>query len=263
MGALGYEGVLTLLLKTHSNRTLFKRLKEPQPLSMAVLFANIAHGCNSLIATKMAAKLADYVVTEAGFGADLGAEKFLHIKTRAGEFKPSAVVIVATVRALKMHGGMKKTELKEENAHAVLEGIHNLEKHIETVQAFGLPYIVAVNRFMTDTKEEIQAIEDWCGKHGHPVKAVNVWEEGGEGGTALAEELAALIEKKRTTLPICMKRMIPSKKSYLKWPKWFTGQMGSRLQLKQESSWLPLKKTAGLIYRFVWQHNILFRMIQL
>ncbi|MCY7582360.1 formate--tetrahydrofolate ligase [Bacillus safensis] len=197
VGALGYEGVLTLLLKDALKPNLVQTIEGTPALVHGGPFANIAHGCNSLIATKMAAKLADYVVTEAGFGADLGAEKFLHIKTRAGDFKPGAVVIVATVRALKMHGGMKKTELKEENAHAVLEGIHNLEKHIETVQAFGLPYIVAVNRFITDTKEEIQAIEDWCGKHGHPVKAVNVWEEGGEGGTALAEELAELIEKKK------------------------------------------------------------------
>ncbi len=119
--------------------------------------------------------------------------------TRAGDFKPGAVVIVATVRALKMHGGMQKTELQEENVHAVLQGIHNLEKHIETVQAFGLPYIVAVNRFITDTKEEIQAIEDWCETHGHPVKAVNVWEEGGAGGTAIAEELATLIEKNKNS----------------------------------------------------------------
>lgn len=197
VGALGYEGVLTLLLKDALKPNLVQTIEGTPALVHGGPFANIAHGCNSLIATKMAAKLADYVVTEAGFGADLGAEKFLHIKTRAGDFKPGAVVIVATVRALKMHGGMKKTELKEENAHAVLEGIHNLEKHIETVQAFGLPYIVAVNRFITDTKEEIQSIEDWCHAHGHPVKAVNVWEEGGEGGTALAEELATLIEKKK------------------------------------------------------------------
>ncbi|SFY06275.1 Formate-tetrahydrofolate ligase [Bacillus altitudinis] len=192
---LGYEGVLTLLLKDALKPNLVQTIEGTPALVHGGPFANIAHGCNSLIATKMAAKLADYVVTEAGFGADLGAEKFLHIKTRAGDFKPGAVVIVATVRALKMHGGMQKTELKEANAQAVLEGIHNLEKHIETVQAFGLPYIVAVNRFITDTKEEIQAIENWCETNGHPVKAVNVWEEGGAGGVALAEELTTLIEK--------------------------------------------------------------------
>ncbi|MCY7533097.1 formate--tetrahydrofolate ligase [Bacillus altitudinis] len=195
VGNLGYEGVLTLLLKDALKPNLVQTIEGTPALVHGGPFANIAHGCNSLIATKMAAKLADYVVTEAGFGADLGAEKFLHIKTRAGDFKPGAVVIVATVRALKMHGGMQKTELKEANAQAVLEGIHNLEKHIETVQAFGLPYIVAVNRFITDTKEEIQAIENWCETNGHPVKAVNVWEEGGAGGVALAEELTTLIEK--------------------------------------------------------------------
>ncbi|MGY8610025.1 formate--tetrahydrofolate ligase [Bacillus altitudinis] len=195
VGNLGYEGVLTLLLKDALKPNLVQTIEGTPALVHGGPFANIAHGCNSLIATKMAAKLADYVVTEAGFGADLGAEKFLHIKTRAGDFKPGAVVIVATVRALKMHGGMQKTELKEANAQAVLEGIHNLEKHIETVQAFGLPYIVAVNRFITDTKEEIQAIENWCETNRHPVKAVNVWEEGGAGGVALAEELTTLIEK--------------------------------------------------------------------
>lgn len=140
VGALGYEGVLTLLLKDALKPNLVQTIEGTPALVHGGPFANIAHGCNSLIATKMAAKLADYVVTEAGFGADLGAEKFLHIKTRAGEFKPSAVVIVATVRALKMHGGMKKTELKEENAHAVLEGIHNLEKHIETASFWSSIY---------------------------------------------------------------------------------------------------------------------------
>src|SRR5699024_2736669 len=124
-------------------------------------FANIAHGCNSIMATKTAAKLGDYIVTEAGFGADLGAEKFLDIKTRAGEFDTDAVVIVATVRALKMHGSMNKDNLKEENVEALKAGMENLKKHIETIEKFGLPYVVSINKFPTDTKTETDFIETW------------------------------------------------------------------------------------------------------
>ncbi|MGE6629682.1 formate--tetrahydrofolate ligase [Bacillus sp. NPDC077027] len=199
VGKLGYEGVLTLLLKDALKPNLVQTIEGTPALVHGGPFANIAHGCNSLIATKMAAKLADYVVTEAGFGADLGAEKFLHIKARAGDIKPSAVVIVATVRALKMHGGMQKNDLNEMNPTAVLDGIHNLAKHIETIQSFGLPYIVAVNRFTTDTKEEIDTILNWCHSNHHPVSTVNVWEEGGSGGTALAEALTKLTEKDENT----------------------------------------------------------------
>ncbi|MGP3738909.1 formate--tetrahydrofolate ligase [Bacillus sp. 4A_MP2] len=242
VGNLGYEGVLTLLLKDALKPNLVQTIEGTPALVHGGPFANIAHGCNSLIATKMAAKLADYVVTEAGFGADLGAEKFLHIKTRAGDFKPGAVVIVATVRALKMHGGMQKTELKEANAQAVLEGIHNLEKHIETVQAFGLPYIVAVNRFITDTKEEIQAIENWCETNGHPVKAVNVWEEGELAAQHLPKSSRHSLKRMKTAFLIYMRSKIPLKKSCQKSPKWFMVQTASTLHQKQESGSAAIEK---------------------
>lgn len=242
VGNLGYEGVLTLLLKDALKPNLVQTIEGTPALVHGGPFANIAHGCNSLIATKMAAKLADYVVTEAGFGADLGAEKFLHIKTRAGDFKPGAVVIVATVRALKMHGGMQKTELKEANAQAVLEGIHNLEKHIETVQAFGLPYIVAVNRFITDTKEEIQAIENWCETNGHPVKAVNVWEEGGAGGVALAEELTTLIEKNENSFSYLYEEQDPIEEKLSKVAKVVYGADGVNLTSKARKQLAAIEK---------------------
>ncbi|MEW3992377.1 MULTISPECIES: formate--tetrahydrofolate ligase [Bacillus] len=242
VGNLGYEGVLTLLLKDALKPNLVQTIEGTPALVHGGPFANIAHGCNSLIATKMAAKLADYVVTEAGFGADLGAEKFLHIKTRAGDFKPGAVVIVATVRALKMHGGMQKTELKEANAQAVLEGIHNLEKHIETVQAFGLPYIVAVNRFITDTKEEIQAIENWCETNGHPVKAVNVWEEGGAGGVALAEELTTLIEKNENSFSYLYEKQDSIEEKLSKVAKVVYGADGVNLTSKARKQLAAIEK---------------------
>ena len=143
----------------------------------------------------MAAKLGDYVITEAGFGADLGAEKFLHIKARSGGIKPEAVVIVATIRALKMHGGVPRNNLKEENVKALNKGIENLQKHIETVQAFGLPFVVAVNRFITDTKEEVDTLLNWCSMNQFPVSLTEVWEKGGEGGVDLATKLIEEIEK--------------------------------------------------------------------
>lgn len=153
-GMLGVQGALALLLKDAIKPNLVQTVEGTPALVHGGPFANIAHGANSLIATKTAAKLADYVVTEAGFGADLGAEKFMHIKTRAGGFTPGAVVIVATVRALKMHGGTPLADLKQKDLEALKRGIANLAKHIETIDAFGLPYVVAVNRFVQDTEDE-------------------------------------------------------------------------------------------------------------
>src|SRR5699024_1013989 len=153
------------------------------------------HGCNSIMATKTAAKLGDYVVTEAGFGADLGAEKFLHIKTRAGNFDPDAVVIVATVRALKMHGGLAKDQLTNEDLVALEAGMTNLEKHIETIIQFGLPFVVAINKFPTDTKAETDFIEKWCEAKGVDVALADVWAQGGEGGVDLAKKV---IEKTKS-----------------------------------------------------------------
>ncbi|MGG4491854.1 formate--tetrahydrofolate ligase [Metabacillus idriensis] len=195
VGDLGYEGALTLLLKDALKPNLVQTLEHAPAIIHGGPFANIAHGCNSLLGTKMAAKLGDYVVTEAGFGADLGAEKFLHIKTRAGDFSPAAVVIVATVRALKMHGGVPKDKLGISNKDAMLAGAENLAKHIESIECFGLPYVVAVNRFVTDSQEETDALMNWCREHSHPAALTEVWEKGGAGGIELAEKVLETIEK--------------------------------------------------------------------
>lgn len=186
---LEVEGALTLLLKDAFKPNLVQTTENTPAIIHGGPFANIAHGCNSIIATKTAAKLGDYVVTEAGFGADLGAEKFLHIKTRAGDFEPDAVVIVATVRALKMHGGLAKDQLTEENLEALQAGMQNLKKHIETIEQFNLPFVVAINKFPTDTKAETDFIEQWCKEQGVDVALADVWAKGGEGGIDLAKKV--------------------------------------------------------------------------
>ncbi|WEZ07480.1 formate--tetrahydrofolate ligase [Priestia flexa] len=191
---LNSEGALTLLLKDAIKPNLVQTLEHTPALIHGGPFANIAHGCNSVIATKMAAKLGDFVVTEAGFGADLGAEKFLNIKARMADIKPEAVVLVATVRALKMHGGVPKTELSKENIEALQEGMKNLEKHIETIRAFGVPCVVAVNRFITDSTGEIETIMSWCEENSVKVALTEVWEKGGAGGIDLAKELLQIMK---------------------------------------------------------------------
>ncbi|MEK3808390.1 formate--tetrahydrofolate ligase [Bacillus sp. FSL H8-0547] len=197
VGELGFEGALALLLKDALKPNLVQTLEHTPAIIHGGPFANIAHGCNSLLGTKMAAKLGDYVVTEAGFGADLGAEKFLHIKTRAGGFEPAAVVIVATVRALKMHGGVNKDQLQEPDKEAMLAGASNLAKHIESIQQFGLPYTVAINRFTSDADEEIDALLTWCADHSHPAALSEVWEKGGAGGIELAEKVIQTIAENK------------------------------------------------------------------
>lgn len=191
---LGVSGALTLLLKDAINPNLVQTLENTPALIHGGPFANIAHGCNSVIATKLAAKLGEYVVTEAGFGADLGAEKFLDIKTRAGNIKPSAVVLVVTIRALKMHGGLSKDQLKEENLEALQKGLVNAEKHMETIQAFGLPFVVAINHFIHDTDREVALVEEWAAVHGVESAVAKVWEQGGEGGEALAKAVVNVVE---------------------------------------------------------------------
>ncbi|WP_067839510.1 formate--tetrahydrofolate ligase [Amphibacillus sediminis] len=192
---LGYQGALTLLLKDAFKPNLVQTIEGVPALIHGGPFANIAHGCNSIIATKMASKLADYVVTEAGFGADLGAEKFLNIKARVGKLDPKAVVIVATIRALKMHGGASKNQLDQENVQALSKGIDNLAKHIETIQSFGLPFVVALNQFTTDTSKEIKTIQAWCEQHQVPIALTTVWGDGGLGGIELAEQLVKIIDR--------------------------------------------------------------------
>jgi len=165
-------------------------------------FANIAHGCNSLLATKMALKLGDYVVTEAGFGADLGAEKFFDIKCRYGNLNPDCVVLVATIRALKHHGGVKKDKLNEPSVEALSRGIENLEKQIENIKKYGVPVVVAINKFMADTEEEIQYISEFCGKMGVKVALTEVWEKGAEGGQELANKVLATIENEKSNFKV-------------------------------------------------------------
>jgi len=199
VGDLGAEGAITLILRDAIKPNLVQTLENTPALVHGGPFANIAHGCNSIIATNMARKMADYVITEAGFGADLGAEKFLNIKSRQAGFDPSAVVIVATVRALKMHGGVKKDELKEENVDALKKGVENLQKHIETIKAFNLPYIVAVNHFIHDTDAEHKALAQWLEKNNHPYSLSKVWEKGGEGAEDLARKVIDQIENNTLT----------------------------------------------------------------
>lgn len=188
-------GALTLLFKDAVKPNLVQTLEGTPAFVHGGPFANIAHGCNSIMATKFALKLADIVVTEAGFGADLGAEKFLDIKCRFAGIKPDAVVIVATVRALKMHGGMAKGDLANVDMDALDKGIANLTKHIENIHKFHLPVIVAINAFPTDTEEELQFVEDKCKSLGADVAISEVWAKGGEGGRELAEKVLAASEQ--------------------------------------------------------------------
>ena len=195
-GQLRAAGAMCALLKDALKPNLVQTLEHTPALVHGGPFANIAHGCNSVLATKMAMKLGDYAVTEAGFGADLGAEKFLDIKCRMAHLKPSAVVVVATVRALKMHGGLKKTELGAENLAALEAGLPNLLRHVSNMtEVYHLPCVVAINRFPTDTERELRLVEDKCRALGVNAVLSEVWGRGGAGGTALAEEVVRLCEQ--------------------------------------------------------------------
>ncbi len=189
------QGPMTVLLKEAIRPNITQTLENNPAIIHGGPFANIAHGCNSVIATKAGLKLADYVVTEAGFGADLGAEKFLDIKCRKSDLKPSCVVIVATIRALKMHGGVAKDDLKNENVEALKKGLVNLERHVENVKKFGLPVAVAVNHFIKDTDDEVKALVDFCNKLGIKASLCTHWANGGEGTKELASHVAELCEK--------------------------------------------------------------------
>lgn len=191
---LKVHGAMAMLMKDAIKPNLVQTLENTPAIIHGGPFANIAHGCNSLLATKTALKLGDYVVTEAGFGADLGAEKFFDIKCRYGDLKPDCVVIVATVRALKHHGGVKKDKLGEPDVEALSRGIENLEKQIENVKKYGVQPVVAINRFVSDSEEELSFIEEFCGKLGVKVALTEVWEKGGNGGIKLAEEVLNILE---------------------------------------------------------------------
>lgn len=199
---LGVEGALTLLLKEAFKPNLVQTIEGTPALIHGGPFANIAHGCNSLMATNTARKLADIVVTEAGFGSDLGAEKFMDIKARKGGFAPDAVVLVTTIRALKMHGGVAKTDLGKENVQAVTDGIVNLEKHVETVRSFGVQPVVALNRFITDSAAELDFIMKWCAANGVRAAVTDVWGQGGAGGQDLAKQVLELLEESNNFAPL-------------------------------------------------------------
>ena len=191
---LNADGAITVLLKDAFQPNLVQTLENNPAFIHGGPFANIAHGCNSVVSTKVALKLADYVVTEAGFGADLGAEKFFDIKCRKSGLKPDAVVLVATTKALKMHGGIKKDDLGSENVTAITKGCKNLERHIENIGKFGVPVIVAVNNYVTDTEREHAAIINYCKNIGVQCKISSHWEKGGEGAADLAEEVAKIAD---------------------------------------------------------------------
>jgi len=189
------QGPMTVLLKDAIRPNVTQTLENNPAIIHGGPFANIAHGCNSVIATKTALKLSEYVVTEAGFGADLGAEKFIDIKCRKAKLKPSCVVIVATIRALKMHGGVEKEDLKKENLDALKKGLPNLERHINNVKKFGLELVVAINHFITDTDKEVKLIKEYCSKLGIKVSLCTHWSEGGKGAKDLAQNVVELCKK--------------------------------------------------------------------
>ncbi|WP_455788162.1 formate--tetrahydrofolate ligase [Acidaminococcus fermentans] len=194
---LGCEGAMAMLMKDTIKPNLVQTLEHTPAIIHGGPFANIAHGCNSLLATKMALKLGDIAITEAGFGADLGAEKFMDIKCHYGNLYPDAVVLVATIRALKMHGGVAKADLSQENVQAVSDGFSNLAKQVENMRTFGLPVLVAINKFATDTPAEIDMLLQKCASYGVEVSLNECWEKGGEGGIDMANKLVAMLEEQK------------------------------------------------------------------
>ncbi|MBE6059686.1 MAG: formate--tetrahydrofolate ligase [Clostridium sulfidigenes] len=199
---LKVQGAMAMLMKDAIKPNLVQTLDNTPAIIHGGPFANIAHGCNSILATKMALKLGDYAITEAGFGADLGAEKFFDIKCRYGGLKPNCVVIVATIRALKHHGGVKKDELNIPNVEALSRGVVNLEKQIENIQKFNVPVVVAINKFISDSDEEVKFIEEFCKAKGVEVSLTEVWEKGAEGGKDLANKVISTIENKESKFQV-------------------------------------------------------------
>ena len=199
---LKIEGVITSLLKDAIKPNIVQTLENNPAIIHGGPFANIAHGCNSILATKTALKYADYVITEAGFGADLGAEKFLNIKCRKAGLKPKAAVVVATVKALKLHGNIEEKDLKEENIEALAAGVANLEKHVENMKKYNLPVVVALNVFVTDTEKELAFLEEWAAKQGVELSRTEVWEHGGAGGLDLAEKVIRAIDNNKEELKL-------------------------------------------------------------
>ncbi|MBU3216914.1 formate--tetrahydrofolate ligase [Clostridium estertheticum] len=208
---LAVNGAMALLMKDAIKPNLVQTLGNTPAIIHGGPFANIAHGCNSLLATKMALKLGDYVVTEAGFGADLGAEKFFDIKCRYGKLKPDCVVLVATIRALKHHGGVKKDKLNEPNVEALSKGIGNLEKQIENIEKYGVQVIVAINKFVSDTEKEIEYVKEFCAKKGVKVDLTEVWGKGADGGLELASKVIDTIENNKSEFKVLYEVELPIK----------------------------------------------------
>lgn len=219
-------GAMAALLKDALKPNLIQTLEHTPAIVHGGPFANIAHGCNSVRATKTALKLADYVITEAGFGADLGAEKFFDIKCRKANLKPDAVVLVATIRALKYNGGVPKDQLSEENLDALKAGIVNLEKHIENLQKYGVPVVVTLNSFITDTEAETAFVENFCRERDCEFALSEVWEKGGEGGIALANKVLETLEKKESKFKLLYEDSLPLKEKIEKVAKEIYGADG-------------------------------------
>lgn len=199
---LEIQGAMALLMKDAIKPNLVQTLENTPAIIHGGPFANIAHGCNSIIATKLAQKVSDIAITEAGFGADLGAEKFLDIKCRYGDLKPDCVVIVATIRALKHHGGVKKDELNTPNVEALKLGVSNLDKQIDNISKYGVPVVIAINKFTSDSEEEVQFIKDFCKNKGVRVALSDVWAKGGEGGIELAEKVIDVLENEKSNFKV-------------------------------------------------------------
>jgi formate--tetrahydrofolate ligase len=245
VGDLKIEGAIVMLLAEALKPNLVQTLEKTPAIVHGGPFANIAHGCNSVIATKTALKLADYVVTEAGFGADLGAEKFFNIKCREANLNPDAVVIVATIRALKMHGGVEQKDLQVENVSALAKGIGNLEKHIDSVRKFGVPYIVAINHFTFDTNAEIDYLLNWCEENNHPVSMSQGWELGGIGCARLAQKVVDLCENEKPDFKVLYER---EESFETKIEKITTNMYGARGVKYSDSAKQTLDELRGLGY---------------
>ncbi|MBU3197612.1 formate--tetrahydrofolate ligase [Clostridium algidicarnis] len=239
---LKIQGAMALLMKDAIKPNLVQTLENTPAIIHGGPFANIAHGCNSIIATKTALKLGDYVVTEAGFGADLGAEKFFDIKCRFGNLKPDCVVIVATVRAIKHHGGVKKEDLGKSDVDAVANGIKNLEKQIENIKAFGVAPVVAINRFLTDSDEELKFIEDYCNNIGVKVALTEVWAKGGEGGMELAKIVIDTIENEENKFSVLYDSDLSIKEKLNKIATTIYGAKGVIYEIQAEKQIKELEK---------------------
>ena len=251
-GDLKAVGAMAALLKDAIKPNLIQTLEHTPAIVHGGPFANIAHGCNSVRATKTALKTADYVITEAGFGADLGAEKFFDIKCRMAGLRPDAVVLVATVRALKYNGGVPKAQLSEGNLDALKKGIVNLEKHIENIQKFGVPVVVTLNSFVTDTQEETDYVRAFCEERGCEFALSEVWEKGGKGGIALAGKVLKTLKKRRATSTSYTISPSRSGKKSASWPGKSMGRTESSGVLRPRVRRRSWKSSGSAICRCAW-----------